>query len=63
MDLSTPGMSWRSAEAAPALRFLFSLLLDDLKRPSSRVTAASAWQAWCGLVRVDVSSLHQNLRK
>jgi len=63
MDLSTPGMSRRSAEAAPALRFCFAIVHADLRHRGARVTPAYAWQAWRELVTVEVSSLHQKLRK
>jgi hypothetical protein len=63
MDLSTPGMSLRCAEAAQALRFLSCDLSEDLKRRSSRLKTTYAWQAWRELVTVEVSSLHQKLRK
>jgi DNA-binding NtrC family response regulator len=63
MDLSTPGMSRRSAEAAPAPRFLSCDLSEDLKRRSFRLKTTYAWQAWRELVTVEVSSPHQKLRK
>jgi hypothetical protein len=40
MDLLTPGMSRRSAEAVPALRFLVAIFLEDLMPSSSGVTTA-----------------------